>query len=944
MMLTNLFPLFVLISAAVQNPRHEILTFLDTDVKEWRFHIGEINGAEKPGYDDTKWPVVGIGHRWLPHDSTCWFRANVTIPDTIMGFPTNGQRIRLILGMDNEAAAYVNGEEKQRFQWREGDVILTENAQPGETISVALHGINRPGFGCFLQARLGTDDSLKLQSSLQKVIDEIDLIESYLSDGDAVWRAAIQRVYESIGAALSSASPGKINDLSALAPKAEAILLQAASSTPERLDGLTRELTRLDRSIEQGRSLNLAMDYIKQKSRVIRSFIVYARDDYAGDSLWKKIRAERIAAYLEKLTAIALHDANDLLAHPENDRPVPRYKTGKVEIRDGAFWQNGHPIYFNGVGHFGQVRQDIPILPDYGFNIIQIEIGPNSVIEENGSVNLKTLESNILQPLQDAEKHNVAVCVLLSPHYMPTWAFQKHPELADGGHGFIKYDIDHPAARGILERFLRAVVPKMAAYRSLHSFCLSNEPQYVSRSQISADLFHQWLQKRHQTIEQLNKLYGTLYASFDQVPQAETDSPEPACIDWRLFNQDRFRDWHRWMAGIIHEHAPDIPVHAKSMAHAWGGAEHFELGVNHEDFAHLGRITGNDCVTAPTREKEYPYAQHWMLQAMHYDFQRSAAPENPIFNSENHLIPDDNAVFTPGEHIYTALWQGALYGMGASTIWVWERGESKTTFDNILTRPQCVEAAGRASLDLMRLAPLIARFANAKPPIGLFYSWISHTQTDDSRNASAAAYEGLANLGLRIKIVTEKTIQEGALNELPIVVLPKTARVHADSAKVFAEYIQRGGVVIALEPCFTQDEYGRPNPQLAQWLEKGERLGRAVRLNTPVTAQAIRDLAGERLKQMGRSSPVAITDPYGSSLWGVLWLTLDDGGYYLVNIVNMRREDQSIRLPLSANALATDLISGESYPREFVLPPLYPMLLKIAKKDMEAIRIDNDLY
>ena len=58
-------------------------------------------------------------------------------------------------GVDNAAQAYVNGVFKQEFEWSKGDFVLTDKAQPGEVITVALHAINRPGSGSLLRASAG---------------------------------------------------------------------------------------------------------------------------------------------------------------------------------------------------------------------------------------------------------------------------------------------------------------------------------------------------------------------------------------------------------------------------------------------------------------------------------------------------------------------------------------------------------------------------------------------------------------------------------------------------------------------------------------------------------------------------------------------------------------------------------------------------------------------
>jgi hypothetical protein len=71
---------------------------------------------------------------------------------------------------------------------------------------------------------------------------------------------------------------------------------------------------------------------------------------------------------------------------------VPRYVTGPVEIRQGAFWQAERPLFFVGVGHFGQVRRDVPILSDYGFNIAQITISVGSVLPGENEVNMAPID------------------------------------------------------------------------------------------------------------------------------------------------------------------------------------------------------------------------------------------------------------------------------------------------------------------------------------------------------------------------------------------------------------------------------------------------------------------------------------------------------------------------------------------------------------------------
>ena len=94
------------------------------------------------------------------------------------------------------------------------------------------------------------------------------------------------------------------------------------------------------------------------------------REDLAETNTGHQLRGLKGAAYIDRLCLEALK------ADAAGDAAVPRYHTAPWTIRAGAFWQDDRPVYFTGVGHFGQVRQDIPILNDYGLNIIQIRDGP----------------------------------------------------------------------------------------------------------------------------------------------------------------------------------------------------------------------------------------------------------------------------------------------------------------------------------------------------------------------------------------------------------------------------------------------------------------------------------------------------------------------------------------------------------------------------------------
>src|SRR5437867_5004593 len=168
--------------------RQQLDTWLDSDVHNWRWHFGEAPGAERPDFDDSQWQTIDLGFKWWPHDSTGWFRTRITVPETINGISIAGGVIRMKAGVDNAAQAYVNGVLKQDFEWSKGDFALTENARPGEVITVALHAINRPGSGSLLEASLVNGRAEVLVDALRSAVKDFDAAledESYVPEAEA---------------------------------------------------------------------------------------------------------------------------------------------------------------------------------------------------------------------------------------------------------------------------------------------------------------------------------------------------------------------------------------------------------------------------------------------------------------------------------------------------------------------------------------------------------------------------------------------------------------------------------------------------------------------------------------------------------------------------------------------------------------------------------------
>jgi hypothetical protein len=711
-----------------------------------------------------------------------------------------------------------------------------------------------------------------------------------------------------------------------LARVARSVDLLSDQYARQRLAAAERQLGVLRERMATWEARGLPLDYPRVTETVAANFVPWIGEDLDHGEVARALQQ------LDELDGVL----RQAIAQCDNPPPlealrVPRYTGGPITIAGGHFasevaWPDGRretrPVFFNGYGHFLAIRRDIEKLPAYGLNIIQIELGPNGVVNPDLSVNLGAVH-DFLAILDRAQRSGVAVNLLLSPHYMPAWVFQRWPQVGGADGGFIRYDVDAPETRRVLETFLRAVIPLLKDQPALHSLCLSNEPIYLSAggSAHNREQWHAWLAARHGLIERLNERWGSQYKSFDDVPVGVPGDLQPSAAlhDWVSFNNARFAGWHRWMADMIHEIAPTIPVHAKIMNLPFD-RNTVGWGNDPEAFCDLSQIAGNDCGNYYDHDERSFSANGWLGENRYYDLLRSMRGQ-PSFNSENHVIPDRDWRPEPGAHMRNLVWQGAIHGQGASTVWVWER-----TYDNnsdfagsIMHRPAFCDAHGRAALDLMRLAPEVVALQDHPARVALVYSICSQVWNERYAAAVGAAYQALTFLGEKVDFVTAGQLAQGAALRYQAVILPGVTHLERTAYAALKEFSRLPGRrLLALgEGCLRADEYDRAHHN------------RGVKLVTVPTAPAGGDLRAALVAALGLDMPVQVLDAHtGQRAGGVEWRWARDGDRWLVNVCNYTRRPVRLRLQCRGAKQLTNLLTGQPMGSTFELGMLEPVLIE----------------
>ncbi|MDR3710756.1 MAG: beta-galactosidase [Capsulimonadaceae bacterium] len=617
---------------------------------------------------------------------------------------------------------------------------------------------------------------------------------------------------------------------------------------------------------------------------------------------------------------------------------IPPLTAGPVRIERGVFvTASGQPTFFGGYNGWKQVIADIPNFTGIGASIIENEMGADALGPDGSdSGAIESLISRFKRANESNEKYDL----MLSPHNFPAWAMNKSSDVAaKGNEGFIRFNIDHPVARQAIAQWVSRAVSAVKNEPSLLSVNLSNEPVYQvsGRDAYSRLLWIEYLKKRHGNIETLNALYSTSYASFDDVPVPVSTPPDLAApveklrayYDWAEFNEKHFADWHRWMNGLVKAAAPNVLTHDKIMVFYALQREYFYQGVDPEQFCDITDIAGNDDYTSMPGSSAAPiptsseYAYGWREAELTYDLLRSFRHQ-PVFNSENHIIPDQSTEAVPADYVRSAMWQGAIHGVGASAIWVWaeETDPKSSLYGSIYFRPADVYGAGRAWLDARRCASQAAAIIRAQPHIAILYTRTSLFWQKNYASSLRAAYTALTFLGEPVTFVTEKELAEGTAPAVKAILLPQAANVDDRTIDALARFVKGGGTLIALgDGNLRRDIYNR------------ERSLPASLKPAPLPFSDDDHVVFEQLAQIARNvgAPGELHDAQsGQPIFGIEYRVVSDQGKTYVSAINLMKSTVTVKSPVGRFGRVKDLLSGETVDLNAItLAPMQPRLIEL---------------
>jgi beta-galactosidase len=233
-----------------------------------------------------------------------------------------------------------------------------------------------------------------------------------------------------------------------------------------------------------------------------------------------------------------------------------------------------------------QWERDFKNMAEFGFEFTHFgEFAWSFMEPEDGRFDFEWLDKAVAL----ADKYGLKVIMCTPTPTPPAWLTTKHPDILIKNsqglravHGTRQQaSWSNATYRQYVERIVTKLGERYGNDPRIIGWQLDNEPSHYGweedYSEAAHERFKLWAQKKHGTIENLNKNWGLafwsqIYNNFDQIAiPNESLSPidfinQHALLDWKRFNADEAADFLRFQTEILRKYTNDQWITTNYMA------------------------------------------------------------------------------------------------------------------------------------------------------------------------------------------------------------------------------------------------------------------------------------------------------------------------------------------------------------------------------------------
>lgn len=615
-------------------------------------------------------------------------------------------------------------------------------------------------------------------------------------------------------------------------PKELTLSVMNRAQCEEKMNALTAQLTEqmaeLCSLMDDCRRAGIPTDYEYTAFLVLGIFADEHIPDYID--MQEFSRELYVRRSTEKVYDTAKESLEKLLSGEKEPVNVPKYASGGIDV-DGftlradtvdSYGNFEHrPVFFFGYGDgFEYPWTYVPYYADLGsnaFHYYTLNFGsvvrpatPSDTVGVSADgkyvVDTSGIERDLLY-LSDLNDGRQAVSFMLVINAGSL--IEIYPEVGPVGTegGEVGINLHHPKGREAVEAFLRAVIPLVKKYPAVNSFVISNEPAFkpAEYGDWYVPMWVDFLTEKYGTVEKLNEVYGADYAALEDVPLAYREElmvRDNLSLDNQEFATKVHSEWHRWVAGIAHELAPDIPISTKLKSIEFDRSMQ-QYGLRPEDWSDFQDLGGCDDV----RE-----------DVMYYDH-IAYAEDAPVVDSEAHMYHDSrdtSFTYDMDMMVERNIWRGAMHHLGIGNFYsddYWPGHLDHFTFGNSAYRPLARYKVGAMTMDLNRLSYEVDALVSKEPDIALLYSYPSRQFTlGDSTEATNSLYLAALRCGKTVRVISEEQIEKLENENIKILLIGDAVNVSEETLRAVDAFRSRGGKVFVVgRDSLTRDENNVPH-------------------------------------------------------------------------------------------------------------------------------------
>ena len=430
-------------------------------------------------------------------------------------------------------------------------------------------------------------------------------------------------------------------------------------------------------------------------------------------------------------------------------------RSAALNVMPGVFPIGTH-VYREPCRDLESVLRDLKVVKDQGFNLIKIQQVWSASEKTEGRIDLEPIERII----DRAMELNLGVYLGLTMEQAPAWLWKKFPDASpvmanglrvndptqyclpsDGKPGPCWH---HPQARHAAERFMTEMVRRLSRFDNIwvwniwQEIGLGNEASPICFCEHTLKAFRSWLQTRYETLQTVNRLWGTNYGAWDEIEPPRAFVSVPITIDWRYFMDDVYLpEVLAWRSRIIKENDPRqrpvfshcaVPEIGRGSDWRWAEAADF-FG---ESYYPAWNVLDDWEERSHNRSDRDVTLSH---EICHYiqlntDYIRGAARNRPIWAAEFQGGPITTSSLYIGripdpDDIRRWMLSGVAAGLSGISFWnhraevFWNECNGFGLLDARGDSTPRIRTAGRIGRALNRFANLFSRGETPKAPVAI---------------------------------------------------------------------------------------------------------------------------------------------------------------------------------------------------------------------------------